>query len=81
MMHEKILDKILRTLADLYESGAPNGCRTFEVTTPEEYEPFQETMAALRSEGSVSEYMKGYRLTDAGYRKYSDRINALRVLP
>ena len=80
MIHDEILDKILLPLADLYESGAPNGCRTFEVTTAEEYEPFQETMAELRSEGSVSEYMKGYRFTDAGYRKYSGRINALRVL-
>lgn len=54
MIDNKILDKVLLPLADQYESGRSDRCVTLTVTTPEEYEPFQETMARLRAEGSVN---------------------------
>jgi hypothetical protein len=51
------------------------------VTTAEEFEPFRETMAALRAEGSVGMSAFGtYQMTSSGYAKYSEKIQALRVL-
>ncbi len=51
------------------------------MTTPEEYEPFRETMAALRAEGSVNMSAFGtYQMTSRGYAKYAEKIQALRVL-
>jgi hypothetical protein len=80
-MDNKILDKVLRSLADQYESGRNDRCVTFTVTTPEEFEPFRETMAALRAEGSVNMTpFNSYQLTASGYAKYADKIKALRVL-
>jgi hypothetical protein len=51
------------------------------VTTAEEFEPFREAMAALRAEGSVNTSAFGtYQMTSSGYAKYSEKIQALRVL-
>jgi len=47
MIHNKIPDKVLRSLAGQYESGRKGSCVTFTVTTPEEFEPFPKTMPAL----------------------------------
>jgi len=48
MIDNKILDNALLPLADQYESGRSDRCVTLVVTTPEEFEPFRETMAACR---------------------------------
>lgn len=81
MIDNKILDKILLPLADQYESGRNDRCVELKVTTPEEFEPFRETMAALRAEGSVTmSPFKTYQMAPSGYAKYADRIKALRVL-
>jgi hypothetical protein len=81
MIDDKILDKVLLTLADQYESGRNDRCATFTVTTPEEFEPFRETMAALRAEGSIHMPIVGtYQMTPSGYAKYADKVRALRVL-
>jgi hypothetical protein len=81
MIDNKILDKILLPLADQYESGRNDRCVTLTVTTPEEFEPFRETMAGLRAEGSVNMPIVGtYQMTASGYTKYADKIRALRVL-
>jgi hypothetical protein len=80
-MNQKILDQILLSLADQYESGRNDRCVTLTVTTPEEFEPFRETMAALRAEGSVVMPVVGtYQMTRSGYAKYADKIKAIRVL-
>lgn len=81
MLDNKILNKILLTLADQYEEGRHDRGVTLTVTSVEEYEPFRETMAALRAEGSVTMApSKTYRLTESGYAKYVNKIRALRVL-
>ena len=81
MIDNKILDKILLPLADQYESGRNNRCVVLTVTTPGEFEPFRETLAALRAEGSVNMPIVGtYQMTPNGYAKYADKIRALRVL-
>jgi hypothetical protein len=67
--------------ADQYESGRSNRRITLTVTTPEEFEPFRETMAVLRAEGSVTmSPSNAYQMTASGYAKYADKIRALRVL-
>ena len=81
MVDNKILDQILLPLADQYEAGRNNRCVTLTVTKPEEFEPFRETMASLRAEGSVNLFAgDGYQITASGYAKYADKIKALRVL-
>jgi hypothetical protein len=80
-MNEKILRQILLPLADQYEAARNDHCVTLKVTTPEEFEPFRETMAALRAEGSVKGFAgDAYQFTAAGYAKYAQKIQALRVL-
>lgn len=80
MVDNKILNRILLTLADQFEEGRHDRGVTLTVTV-DEYEPFRETMAALRAEGSVSMApFKTYRLTESGYAKYVNKIRALRVL-
>jgi hypothetical protein len=80
-MNHKILDQILLSLADQYESGRTDHCVSLTVATPEEFEPFRETMAALRAEGSVTmSPFRTYQMTASGYAKYADKIKALRVL-
>jgi len=81
MIDNTILNKVLLPLADQYESGRNDRCVTLTVTTPEEFEPFRETMAVLRAEGSVTMTpFKSYQMTPSGYAKYADKIRALRVL-
>ena len=81
MVDNKILNKVLLPLADHYEEGRHDRGVSLTVTTVDEYEPFRETMAALRAEGSVSMApFKTYRLTESGYAKYVNKIRALRVL-
>ena len=81
MIDNTILNKVLLPLADRYESGRNDRCVTLTVTTPEEFEPFRETMAVLRAEGSVTMTpFKSYQMTPSGYAKYADKIRALRVL-
>lgn len=81
MIDNKILNQVLLPLADQYESGLHDRCVTLKVTTPEEFEPFRETMAALRAEGSVKLFVgEAYQFTAAGYAKYVEKIQALRVL-
>jgi hypothetical protein len=80
-MNDKILNQILLPLADNFEFGRYDHHVTLNVTTPEEIEPFRETMAALRAEGSVKMFIgDSYQFTAAGYAKYKDKIQALRVL-
>ena len=80
MVDNKILNRILLTLADQFEEGRHDRGVKLTVTV-DEYEPFRETMAALRAEGSVSMApFKTYRLTESGYAKYVNKIRALRVL-
>lgn len=81
VIDDKILNKVLLPLADQYEAGHNDRCVSLAVTTPEEYEPFRETMAALRAEGSVKVSAFGtYQMTSSGYAKYAEKIQALRVL-
>ena len=79
MTNNKILDFILRPLADAYESGK-NRCVQIKPASPEEYEPLRETLAALRAEGSIASVGDAHQLTSAGYMKNADKIKALRVL-
>lgn len=81
MIDNKILDQVLLPLADQYESGRNDRCISLAATTPEEFEPFRETMAALRAEGSVTmSPFKTYQMTASGYAKYADKMRALRLL-
>lgn len=82
MNQNKILDSVLRALADLYEAGN----RSWQPIEPEsatEYEPLRECMAQLRAEGSVIQPAPSvnlYELTPKGYSIYQARIAALRAL-
>ena len=68
-------------IRDRYEGGHNDRWVSLAVTKAEEFEPFRETMAALRAEGSVSISSFGtYQMTSSGYAKYSEKIQALRVL-
>jgi hypothetical protein len=81
VVNDKILNQLLLPLADQYEEGRDDRCVSLAVTTVEEYEPFRETIATLRAEGSVvMSPFKTYQMTKNGYAKYADKITALRVL-
>lgn len=81
MIDNTVLNKALLPLADQYEGGHNDRWVSLAVTTAEEFEPFRETMAALRAEGSVNTSAFGtYQMTSSGYAKYSEKIQALRVL-
>ena len=81
LIDNAILNKALLPLADQYEGGHHDRWVSLAVTTPEEFEPFRETMAALRAEGSVNMSAFGtYQMTSSGYAKYAEKIQALRVL-
>jgi len=80
MIDNSILDLILHSLADTYESGKQR-CVQIIPASREEYEPLRETLAALRAEGSIASIGDAYQLTSAGYTRYAERITALRVLP
>jgi len=77
-----ILDQLLLPLADNFEAGN-RSVRTFDPSSPEEFEPLRECIAGLIAEGSVEDFqkMRAYRLTPSGYAKYRERIKALRTLP
>jgi hypothetical protein len=82
MDQTKILDALLRPLADLYEGGN-RGWQSIEPESAEEYEPLRECLAKLIADGSVVQQLDGlklYRLTDKGYSTYQARIAALRAL-
>jgi hypothetical protein len=83
MIDNEILDRLLLSLADLFESQVNNRVVTFEHSTPEEFEPVRESKATLIAEGSAVNFQGtgGLRFTPAGYTKYKDRIAALRALP
>jgi hypothetical protein len=82
MDQKKILDSILRSLADHFEAGKGHW-QPIEPESAEEYEPLRECMANLLAEGSVIQATPGakvYQLTARGYSIYKARIAALRVL-
>jgi hypothetical protein len=82
MDQTKILDALLRPLADLYEGGN-RGWQPIEAASAEEFEPLRELLAKLVAEGSLirePHVPKLYRLTDKGYSTYKARIAALRAL-
>jgi pyrimidine deaminase RibD-like protein len=80
LVDSKVLEAVLLPLADQYEAGLSNRWVTLRGTSPEEQQPFRETMAALRAEGSVRLSAAGdYQLTSTGYAKYANKIKALRV--
>jgi hypothetical protein len=77
-----ILDQILRPLADGYESDKLNHWVTLNPGCPEEFEPLRETLAALRTERSITRSPLGdYRLTAEGYERYRGKLDVLRTLP
>jgi hypothetical protein len=80
---DKILDGLLLSLADLFESQVNNRVVTFEHSSPAEFEPVRECKASLIAEGAAVNFQGtgGLRFTPAGYAKYRDRITALRTLP
>jgi hypothetical protein len=77
----EVLDEILATLADEFESGNRR-FRTFTPSSPAEFEPLRECLATLIAEGSLIDYLKtkSYQLTGGGYLKYKGRIDLLRAL-
>lgn len=81
MTNDRILDEILPTLADEFESGNRR-FRTFAPSSPEEFEPLRECLATLIAEGSIIDFLKtkSYQLTGTGYLRYKDRIGVLRAL-
>lgn len=81
MTKDRILDEILPTLADEFESGNRR-FRTFTPSSPEEFEPLRECLATLIAEGSLVDFLKtkSYQLTAPGYLRYKDRIGVLRAL-
>jgi len=83
MTDGRILDRLLLSLADLFESQINNRVVVFEHSTPVEFEPVRECKATLIAEGSAVNFQGtgGMRFTPAGYTKYLDRITALRTLP
>jgi hypothetical protein len=82
MEPNKLLDKILTSLADDFE-GRRNGV-FIEPESADEFEPLRELLARLIAEGSLTKRanFKGgpYSLTPDGYNRYSPRIKALRTL-
>jgi hypothetical protein len=82
MIDNEILDSLLLSLADLFESQSNNRVVTFEHSTPEEFEPVRECKATLIAEASAVNFQGtgGLRFTPAGYAKYKDRVAALRAL-
>jgi hypothetical protein len=83
MTDNGILDGLLLSLADLFESQISNRVVTLEHSTPEEFEPVRECKATLVAEGSAINFQGtgGLRFTPAGYAKYKSRVDALRTLP
>jgi len=81
MTKHEVLDEILPTLADEFESGNRR-FRTFAPSSSEEFEPLRECLATLIAEGSLMDFLKtkSYQLTGAGYLKYKGRIEVLRAL-
>jgi hypothetical protein len=73
MTDNKILDGLLLSLADLFESQINNRVVIFEHSTPAEFEPVREYKARLIAEGSAVNFQGtgGLRFTSAGYAKYS----------
>src|SRR5690349_24741546 len=72
MDQNKILDSVIRPLADLYEGGN-RGWQPIEPESTQEYEPLREFLAKLVAEGSLirePHVPKLYRLTDKGYSTY-----------
>jgi len=78
---DEVLDAILLGLADEFEAGNPHG-RTYEPSSPEEFEPLRECLAEMISEGWLAQRrpFKIYNLTPLGYRNLKPRIQALRAL-
>lgn len=78
---DEVLDAILLGLADEFEAGNPHG-RTYEPSSPEEFEPLRECLAEMISEGWLARRrpFKIYNLTPLGYRNLKTRIQALRAL-
>lgn len=64
MENSAILDQLLLPLADNFEAGN-RSFRTFETSSPQEFEPLRECIAGLVAEGSVEDYLKAkaYRFT------------------
>ena len=82
MAQTKILDSILRPLADLFEA-AKGQWQPIEPESAEEYEPLRQCIAKLLAEGSLIQASPGakvYQLTAKGYGIYQERITALRAL-
>ncbi len=78
-------DKFLSTLVSLYRQGRTNrvvDLMYFCQQTGADYEEIERYAADLRAEGSVHEgpLPHVYRLTDTGYTKYSQRIDAIEQL-
>lgn len=85
MSHNELLDQILPSLADLFESNERSRARDIS-PKPGEWEALRELFASNRSEGRM--YVTGtgepswaVSLTEAGYKHYLPRIQALRALP
>ena len=79
----QMLDEILPCLADEFEGGSRAG-RIIEPKCAEEFEPLRELLAMQVAEGWFHHQTFGklniYRLTNVGYAKYKQRIDALRTL-
>lgn len=78
---EQVLNDILLSLADQFESGSTQW-RWFKPESPQEFEPLRECLADMISEGWLDRFdsFNAYKLTPAGYKHFRRQIKALRVL-
>lgn len=78
---DELLDPILLSLANLYESGAKNRSQTILPSSEKERFPLREFLTEQVAEGLLERPSSdNYRLTSKGYTTYLPRIRALRRL-
>jgi hypothetical protein len=85
MSDDRLLDPILRSLADDFEAHKPNSAGIVIEPLAGEWEPLRELLARLFADGLLHYAGTGkpswfVKLTAKGYTMYLTRIQALRAL-
>jgi hypothetical protein len=70
----QFLHTLLLRLAEAHEEGKGRA-----VLLEHETQAKREVVTQLKAEGSITEFMKGVRFTNAGYSKHLPKIKALRA--
>lgn len=83
MNEDEVRDEYILALAELYEEGGPKVFLQWRQVAKGNLiaeETAGKVIAQLKSEQVIVDEHGNIRFTDSGYRKYLDRIRALRAL-